>query len=369
MHGGAAGEDEWKYEGGRQDADDAPPATSPTESRSGGARRSGSSPRFSSETSGPALARTSTEVGVSAPRCSSCQLSVRFLVFLVLLEAAALVFQNRRAQLDVNGGGATFRGLDHVRQGSPQLPPDVAMDATGMDHVTAAVVQAGKPQGVAAPSRGTLGPLAGCVFIMSSFTSSNWTSTYREAFVQWHADILMRSLGAQTDLRFKALVGPGFTPREIALMARRLRPENFVAVKESVEATATALVRSSKCSWVVAVGVDGDDAVAPFFIHDLHATVRREIRAATRAVRAVVLVQRHLTAVRVDRADGGGVRCRVGPRNMPPWLSGWSVTQGVVVRRWDFIRSGGTLHSINSDHRCANHWRPAQSFNIFKLPP
>jgi len=46
--------------------------------------------------------------------------------------------------------------------------------------------------------------------------------------------------------------------------------------------------QASNCSWVVSVGIDGDDAVAPFFVHDLLETARREIsRAPSAAVRAV----------------------------------------------------------------------------------
>ena len=305
---------------------------------------------------------------------------MRFLVFLVLLQASALVYQNAGVQPGWMSGSA---GLD-VRPVQPGKSPGVAertvqpgkspgvavrtvqpgksrgaavreVERDFFRGATVRPVQPGKFQGVAGPgrNRGTLGaaPLKGCVFIATHLSFRGWTKAYRAAFVQWNADMLLRSLGAQTDMRFKALVGPGYTPQEIALLAQRLPPENFVVVEGSVQATATRLVKASNCSWVVVVGVDGDDAVAPCFVQDLYATVHREIYHAPPAVRAVLTRQPHLTAVRVDRADGGGIRCRVGERRASPWRSGWSVTQGVVSRRGDFLRSGGALHPINKLHQ------------------
>ena len=51
-----------------------------------------------------------------------------------------------------------------------------------------------------------------------------------------------------------------------------------------VGATATRLVQASNCSWVVSVGIDGDDAVTPFFVHDPHREISRAQPAAVRAV-------------------------------------------------------------------------------------
>ena len=175
------------------------------------------------------------------PRCSRFQLKVRFLVLVVILEAAALVLQSTHsfefveqlqllehmpwfAGLAIN---VTGRALGHVRPRSP----------TGAHPDTAA---AEKSHGVAGPTknRGTRGaPFKGCVFLMSPVTFKNSTPAYREAFVQWHADFLMTSLGAQTNSRFTALVGPSFSPSETAMVREfidyktsmfRLRPPSGV---------------------------------------------------------------------------------------------------------------------------------------------
>ena len=188
------------------------------------------------------------------------------------------------------------------------------------------------PDTLAAPStdgtrwiRDTLeAPFQGCVFVLSPVQFEGFTPVYRESFVQWYADFLMRSLGAQTNQGFQALVPPGFTRSELALLRRRIHPNrhllrpNLVVVDESVGATATRLVQASNCSWVVSVGIDADDAVAPFFVQDLLETAYRWIRRVERsvtaapAVRAVLIIQRNVTAVRVDRGDDeDGIRCRV----------------------------------------------------------
>ena len=248
---------------------------------SGDLREDGSGWQVADDSPPKSGAALSNELGLHAPKCSRFQLSVRFLVFLVILEAAALVLQHTRSfefmeqlqlvehipwfagqrpDLAIN---VTGRALDHIRPRSP-------IGASAVVHPD--TVAADKSHGAAGPTknRGTLGaPFNGCVFLMSPVSFGNWTPAYRAAFVQWHADFLIRSLGAQTDTRFTALVGPGFSPPEMAMLASRLRPENLVVVTDSVGATAARLVEASSCSWVVSVGIDGDDAVAPFFVQVL----------------------------------------------------------------------------------------------------
>ena len=149
------------------------------------------------------------EPGISPPKGSRFQLGARSLVSLVLVMTivTAIVLHNAASVLHNAASGNDLSG----RVNAPK--PD---DTHAHRH------------------RGTPGaPFEGCVFVLSPVSFQGWTPVYRAAFVQWHADFLMRSLGAQTDLRFQVLVLPGYTPSEMELVARRLRPENLVVVEET----------------------------------------------------------------------------------------------------------------------------------------
>lgn len=142
------------------------------------------------------------------------------------------------------------------------------------------------------------GEFEGCVFVMSPASFKQWTPEYRAAFVRWHAAFLMRSLGAQTDLRFRVLAGPGFSSAEFGLVARHILPENLVRVVNSSQgAAAMHLVQKESCPWVITVRIDGDDVVAPFFMDGLLSTARKHIHAAPPTLRAMLVVHRYLTKV------------------------------------------------------------------------
>ena len=170
--------------------------------------------------------------GVPTPK-GRFQLGAHFLVLLVLplvatMAVAAIVLQNPGSFGNVLPGRVAAR-KPAVQDGdsySEEEPESRHVEPTRRSE---RALESKRLHGDTHADRGTLGaPFEGCVFILSPVSFEGWTPAYRAAFVQWYADFLIRSLGWQTDLRFQVLLLPGYTPSEVDLVARRLRPENLV---------------------------------------------------------------------------------------------------------------------------------------------